>query len=184
MVRHSSERDTPPGWTAISGILEPGQSLLDYAARNAEVTGLCRQRDCKRRAAIDFVFWVEKGFGRLTLPDLQRMLRCNRPDGCALDFMGGHPKLDLALSQISGKSNVRVRFKCRGQGCKFSRVAVVEKVIAGLLADKRGDGSTLVCDLPKLLKGACGTCGKVNWQVDVIWANTETAGWRQGLTPW
>jgi hypothetical protein len=184
MPIYSSDGGPPPGWTVLDGVLAPQQSIGGFAARHQTVRAICRQKDCRRNCAIDFERWVEKGYERVSFRELQRMLRCNRPDGCALEFEGEVSPLTLQLNQISGQANVRIRFACTAGQCNHVRTATPEAVIARLLAEKRGDPSTPVCDLRGLLKGPCPTCGKSNWKVDVLWANTASNGWRAGLRPW
>lgn len=168
--------DPPRGWTALSGYLEPDQTVFGFMARADEVRGNCHHRDCKRHISIDFTELAAKGFGRVHVNAVERLLRCNCLDGCSLDF---HVKKGpgLSLSSLLGHAHVSIRFRCRA--CKLHRTALPDAVIAKLRA---GGPETKACNtvegLAAVTKSPCPNCKKVDWQIDVLRPNVNTVGYR------
>lgn len=170
----------PQGWTSTSGIVEPAETVAAYAARRQAVKGACKIRGCYRRLALDPMQLCGKGFGRLTMTRVQRFFECNRPDeDCALDWHKEPAGIPLTLGAFIGKPNIRVRVRCRGNGCRFFRVWKVEEMIAGLIKRKQGDERTEIDKLPAMMTSGCSLCGKSNWAVEVLYVNPQTVGWKQ-----
>ena len=171
-------RDEPSGWAATGGILQPSDLVSGYAARVQGVKGTCRNTGCRRSVELDPKELSDLGYGRIPMRKLQQLWRCQRLEGCGLSFHNEPAQNPLRLSQLVGRPNVRVRLRCQGNGCKFFRVWRVEEMIAGL--EKRGQGDERTdCDtLGAKMTSGCPLCKKVNWKSDIVWVNTDTAGWR------
>ncbi|MDB5432383.1 MAG: hypothetical protein JWP35_3499 [Caulobacter sp.] len=147
--------------------------------------GICRWYDCRRRVSPDLGKWVERGYGQALVSDMVRMLRCNRVDtDCGLMFDPEPPAVTLRLSQLTWKANVRLRFSCAAVACKATRFATAEAVMDQLRRQGHRNADFRVEELASLMKGACRTCKGTAWSVDVMWANTNTMGWRSGGRPW
>ncbi|MDB5480482.1 MAG: hypothetical protein JWO83_1535 [Caulobacteraceae bacterium] len=109
---------------------------------------------------------------------VQALWRCQRVEGCGLDFHKEKPLNPLILGQFVGRPNVRVRVRCRGDRCKFHRLWRIEEMIAGL--EKRGQGGarTEVDGLGAKMTTPCPMCKRVNWGAEILWVNTDTMGWK------
>jgi hypothetical protein len=87
--------ETPRGWHAVDGILQPDRTVGGYLARHEAVKGRCHLRDCRRTCEIDIERLASRGFARMPIDALKRLMRCARMEGCALDFQdeasGGLP---------------------------------------------------------------------------------------------
>jgi len=169
----------PPGWISANGVLEPASQVAAFAARGQVVRGRCESKECARKVRIDPNDLCGKGQGLLKMRQIEQLHRCQRLDGCSLIFYADPSTPPLHLEWLTGRANVRIRLRCRGAGCKFARVWVVETMIEGLKKAGKGHGGTEVQALGKLMTQPCPVCRKVNWTADVLWANTETAAWRQ-----
>lgn len=173
--------DGPPaGWTAWNGVLEPASQVAAYAARGQVLKGSCQTKECNRRIRLDPKDLCGKGQGLLKMKQVEQLHRCHRLDGCSLDFYADPKTPPLHLDWVTGRANVRVRLKCRGNGCKFARAWVVETMIESLKKTGKGHGGTDVHELGKVMTQPCPVCKKVNWTADILWADTGTLGWRQG----
>lgn len=170
----------PPGWTTSNGVLEPASQVAGYAARSQVFRGRCETKECNRKVRIEPKDLCGKGQGLLTMKHVEQLNRCHRLDGCSLNFYADPGAPELRLEWLTGRANVRVRLKCRGNGCTFVRVWVVEKMIDGLKKSGKGHGGTDVHELGKLMTQPCQVCKKVNWTADILWANTDTLGWCHG----
>jgi hypothetical protein len=163
---------------AFNGLVEPGSLVRDFAARGQTVKATCRAKGCNRRVELDPEVLCSEGLGALRMDRIRLLWRCARFEGCELNFYNEPPAIRLLLGSFTGIPHVRIRLRCRGQGCKFARVYLVEAMIKGLVDRKQGDGRTEIAELPSKMTGGCALCGKNNWAVDVLWADTETMGWR------
>ena len=168
----------PPGWVSHSGVVEPAETVAAYAARGQAVKGACRSSGCNRRVELDPKALCGVGLGQLSMRKVQGLWRCQRLDGCGLEFRNEPPLHPLRLDQFVGRPNVRVRLRCRGDGCKFFRVWRVEEMIAGLTNRRQGDDRTEIEALGKKMTAACPLCKRVNWTAEVLWVSTETMGWK------
>ena len=175
---HDPTNHPPPGWVSENGVDQPSESVTAYAARFQTVKGVCRARGCTRRVELDPKSLCGDGLALLSMRQVEALWRCQRLDGCGLDFHKEKALKPLTLGQFIGRPNVRVRIRCRGNGCKFFRVWRIEEMIAGL--EKRGQGSdrTDIDDLAAKMTTACPMCKRVNWTADLLWVNTETMGWK------
>lgn len=169
----------PQGWTTWNGVLEPANQVAAYAARGQIIRGRCETKECNRKIRIEPKDLCGKGQGLLQMKQVEQLHRCQRLEGCSLGFFADPATPPLHLDWLTGRPNVRIRLKCRGHGCKYVRVWVVEQMIAGLKKAGKGGGGTDVHALGKLMTQPCPVCKKVNWAADVLWASTETIGWRQ-----
>lgn len=169
----------PPGWTALNGVLEPAPQVAAYAARGQAIRGSCATKTCNRKVRLEPKDLCGQGQGALTARQIETLYRCQRLDGCAITFFAEPSIPSLRLDWLTGRANVRVRLRCRGNGCRYVRVWVVEQMIAGLRKSGKGGGDTDVHDLGKLMSGPCPVCKKANWTADILWADTRTLGWRQ-----
>lgn len=172
----------PAGWVSLGGVLTPGGSVANYAARGQNARGSCtghRSGDCRRSVTIDAKALCAEGLGRLSMERIQRTYRCQRLDGCMLAFHDLEPDLQLTLGMLTGRGYVRVRLTCRG--CKLRRLFTAEEVIARLQAARKGDSGTRLAVLGGQISGACPNkaCGKSNWEADVLWASVDSAGWKR-----
>lgn len=168
----------PSGWTSTNGIVGPGERVADFAARGQPVKGRCRSQGCYRKIDLDAQALCKLGLSTLQMRQVQKLWMCQRLDGCGLDFFNEPAAIPLRLELFVGRPNIRLRLRCRGNGCKYFRLYQVEQVIAGLEARKKGGGRTEVTALGALMSGPCPTCKKPNWVAEVLYVNTETMGWR------
>lgn len=168
----------PPGWTALSGVVEPAERVADYAARGQVVKGNCRAHGCNRHVTIEPKAMCGAGLGTLPMHKIQTTWRCQRLDGCELNFFKEKPDYPLRLEHVAGLPNIRVKVACGGNGCKYSRVFLVEEVIAGLVKRRQGDGGMEIDKLAPLMKNPCPLCKKANWGVSLLWSSPDSAGWR------
>ena len=173
-----SKDGPPPGWVSSNGVVEPGESVVAYAERGQVVKGACSARGCNRRVELDPKSLCGAGLGLLNMGQVKRLWRCQRLDGCGLDFHNEPPDNPLRLNQFVGKPNVRVRLRCRGNGCKFHRVWRVEEIIAGLTKRRQGDERTEVAALGQMMTTACSLCKRSNWIAEILWVSVETQGWK------
>jgi hypothetical protein len=142
------------------------------------VKGVCRARGCNRRVELDPKDLCGGGLALLNMRQVQTLWRCQRVEGCGLDFHKEKPLNPLVLGQFVGRPNVRVRLKCRGDRCKFHRLWRVEEMMEALEKRKQGGGRTEVDGLGAMMTTACPLCKKVNWAAEVLWINTDTMGWK------
>ena len=171
--------DRPPkGWTVSNGAVSPGDRVADFAAREQGVKGVCRAKGCSRRVELDPTTLCAQGLGLLAMGAIERMWRCQRLEGCNLDFHETPAESPLRLSQFVGCPNVRLRLKCRERGCKFHRVWRVEEMIEGLEKRKQGGPSTQVAALGAMMTTPCPVCKKASWMAEVLWVDTSTMGWK------
>ena len=168
----------PPGYVACNGTVAPGGCVADYAARRQVVKAGCRTRGCNRHITLDPEVLSRDGMGALAMRKIQQLWKCNRIDGCGLEFHNERPGVPLMLGHFVGLPHVRIRLRCREAACEFARVYPVEALIKGLAARKQGDERTEIEVLPGKMTSACPVCKKANWTADVLWADTETLGWR------
>jgi hypothetical protein len=171
--------DRPPkGWTLSNGVVSPGDRVADFAARDQRVDGVCRARGCWRRVQLDPKVLSGAGLALLAMAAVERTWRCQRLEGCSLDFRAAPAELPLRLSHFVGRSNVRLRLRCRQPGCAVVRLWRVEAMIAGLEKRRQGGPSTRVADLGGMMTTPCPACKKANWLAEVLWIDTATMGWK------
>jgi hypothetical protein len=170
--------DPPPGWTAVTGLLEPDPTVAGYLARMQDVKGVCSKRDCRRRCEVDLERLARAGFGALPVATVESLLRCHSLAGCGLAFHSDN-RAGLPLRALVGRSHVRLRIKCAG--CGFFRVALPEGLIAKLTAAKRMTDGFQVSEIAGSIKGPCRTCKKTAWRVDVIWPDVKSVGYRRQI---
>jgi hypothetical protein len=168
----------PKGWTVRGGVVAPGERVADYAAREQWAQGVCRGRGCSRRLDLEPKALVAIGLGLLSMSVVKRMWQCQRPDGCRLDYQDSTPEAPLRLSQFMGRPNVRLRLRCRGQGCRFFRLWRVEEMIAGLKRRGQGGAGVQVDKLGAMMTSPCPLCKTVDWTAEVLWVDTATMGWK------
>jgi len=168
----------PPGWVSHSGVVEPAETVAAYAARGQAVKGTCRSGGCNRRVELEPKALCGAGLALLNMRQVQGLWRCQRLDGCGLDFHNEPPLHPLRLDQFVGRPNVRLRLRCSGNGCKFFRVWRVEEMIAGLVKRRQGDDRTEVGKLGAMMTTACPLCKRTNWTAEVLWVSTDTMGWK------
>ncbi len=170
-------QQTPPGWLAQDGLLQPDRSIAGYLARGQEVSGRCHLRDCRRTCLIDTARLTAQGFGRLPIEAVKRWMRCARMEGCALDFheetSGGLP-----IDSLRGRARVAIRFKCTA--CGFHRTALPDQILAKLRAmGGTASHDATVQKVAGLAKEPCKSCGKTDWRVDVLWPDPNSEGGRR-----
>ena len=171
--------NTPPtGWLADSGVLQPDMTVGGFWARKQRIHGLCGTKDCRRRCEVDCENLVGRGLGRLSITDVKALLRCHRLGGCSIDFQVDRDGGQLPLRSLLGLSYVRIRFVCRS--CGFFRVATPDAVIKKLKEKGRGGEQTSTTDIAATIKEPCKQCKNVAWEVQVLWPNEASAGFRQG----
>lgn len=170
--------DELPGWTTDGGVVEPAEAVGAYAERGQVVKGVCRAKGCTRRVELEPANLCGQGLGRLTMRQIEKLWRCQRIEGCGLEFHKEKALNPLRLDHFVGKPNVRIRVRCRGNGCKFFRLWRVEEMIAGLRKRSQGDGRTEVEALGAMMTSGCPLCKKANWVAEVLWVNTDTMGWK------
>lgn len=156
----------PAGWSIASGRLEEVPTVQGYLARRVGVRGRCHTRDCRRTCHLDLGELITKGMGLLPVRTIQQTLRCSRLDGCALHFEE-QLEFPLTLSELTGREYVGVEIRCKG--CGQSHVTNVEGMIARLAAAHRGDAQSKVRELGSLIKGPCGKCKALSWEIHILW---------------
>jgi hypothetical protein len=167
------------GWVPLSGVLEPGDTVKAYAVRLQIVRGVCHTQACNRRLKIDPAELCEKGFGQLMMRQVKDLARCNHIDHCALTFHNDKPDNPLRLAHLLGRPNVRIRIACAGKDCRHFRVWRAAELIAALKTREAGGDLTEVTALAGLMKAPCPVCKRRSWRVDILWKDTDAAGWRQ-----
>jgi hypothetical protein len=171
--------DRPPkGWTLSNGVVSPGDRVADFAAREQRVEGVCRARGCWRRVQLEPRLLSGAGLGLLAMTAIERTWRCQRLEGCGLDFRAAPAELPLRLSHFTGRPNVRLRLRCQGPRCTVVRLWRVEEMIAGLQKRRQGGPSTRVADLGGMMTTPCPACKKASWTAEVLWIDTATMGWK------
>jgi hypothetical protein len=173
--------DHPPaGWVSLGGVLEPGSRVADYAARCQRVKGTCRAHGCHRRIDLDPKALCATGYGAVNMRRIRDLWRCHQLDGCELTFYDDTPDNPLRLGHLEGLLHVRVRVRCRADKCRYLRAWRAEEMVKALTERGAGDERTEIVQLAGLMKSPCPLCARCNWTVDVLWANTDSVGWRQG----
>lgn len=181
----ASRGEAPPsGWVSLDGVLRPGQRVVDFLARAQRVIGTCRNDNCTRRLVLEPSELQRRGLEQLPMSEVTRLHRCLRIGGCAMSFHNDAPSRPLRLGDLRGKPFVRVRVRCRGNGCRYYRVWRVEEMISGLAKRGAGDSATEIFGLGGKMTSPCPLCQKANWGVDVLWINTDTLGWRAQGERW
>ena len=170
--------DCPPGWGVFDGVLVPDVRVAAHAARGQSVKGICNHGGCRRSLTLDPEKLCRQGLGQLAMRDVQQLARCQLIGGCSMDFHAQPAERPLRLEQLVGKPNVKVRLRCRGDGCRFFRVHLVEAIIEGLVWRRQGNGLLEVEALAGKLTSACPRCGKVNWAVEIVWSGRDPAGYK------
>lgn len=168
----------PPGWVAIDGTVQPSEVVAGYAARHQVVKGKCTRSGCNRRVELEANALCRDGLGAIPMQQIKAWWRCQRAGGCALTFHNEPPAFPLRLEHFTGLPHVRVRLSCRGDRCTYTRVYPPEVMIKGLVGRGQGDERTEIAKLGAKMTSACPLCKKSNWAADVLWANTETVGWK------
>jgi len=171
--------DELPGWTSVGGMLEPDERVAGYAARRQVVKGICRAKGCFRRVALEPATLCGLGLGLIAMRQVERLWKCQRFDGCGLDFHSEPAGRPLRLEHLVGRPHVRLRVRCRMGACRFFRVFRTEEMIAGLRKRRQGDERTEVAALGAMMTSACPTCGKVSWAAEVLWQRTDSVAWKQ-----
>jgi hypothetical protein len=170
--------DPPPGWRAVSGLLEPDPTVAGYLARMQDVKGVCGKRDCRRRCEVDLEWLARAGFGALPVATVEGLLRCHNLAGCGLAFHSDN-RAGLPVRSLVGRSHVRLRIKCAA--CGFFRIALPEAVIAKLSAKGPMPDGFPISDIAGSIKGPCRQCKKTAWRVEVIWPDVKSEGYRRGM---
>jgi hypothetical protein len=111
---------------------------------------------------------------------IRDLWRCHQLDGCELTFYDDTPDNPLRLGHLEGLLHVRVRVRCRADKCRYLRAWRAEEMVKALTERGAGDERTEIVQLAGLMKSPCPLCARCNWTVDVLWANTDSVGWRQG----
>lgn len=171
----TSPQGPPRGWHALSGILEHDTSVLGFLSRRDQVIGRCHNKGCRRTCHIDFDHLARTGHGRMPLATIERLLRCQRLEGCALDFqIKRGPGLSLRLLQPF--PHVSIRFRC---ACGHAHAASPTQILARLRA---AGGEAKLCStfegLAAVSKAPCPKCQTVAWTIDVLWPNVNSIGYR------
>lgn len=169
----------PAGWLIASGILQADRSVRGYYTRRQDVSGRCHTRDCRRTCSIDIKRLHADGLGSLRMDQVKSLLKCGRLDGCSMVFHDDLKAESLKLSSLCRRQAVTVQLRCRACG-GLLKVAP-EHMIQRLQSEGKGGGDTEVRDLAGLLSGACKTCGKTGWDVQVAWPDPQTWGGRRTI---
>ncbi len=167
----------PVGWLIASGILQVDRTVRGYYLRQQAVNGRCHTRDCRRTCWVDVRRLQADGLGALRMDQVKSLFKCQRLDGCGMVFHDELKAESLKLESLCGRRAVTIQLRCRG--CKNELKVAPEHLIARLKAEAKGGGDTEVRDLANLMTGACKTCGKTAWAVDVAWPDPETWGGRR-----
>ncbi len=171
--------DPPAGWTASDNVLRPGSRVCDFAARGQTLIGVCSAQDCRRRTTLAPDALLRIGAPGLDMARVKRLWACQRLDGCSMSWHNEPPTNPLRLGHCRGKPYVRLKVRCRGNGCRYYRVYRAEEMIEGLRKRGVGDADAEIFTLGARMTSGCPLCKKANWTVDVLWLNTDTTGWKQ-----
>jgi len=140
---------------------------MGYLRRKQGVRGAGSPRACRRSHTPDFGLLRRGGFAYVPMKELQRLLRCNMPGGCAMAFKHDRPGSGLPLSVIAANPQARVRLRC--QGCKWEKIITPPQAIRRLKLAKTGTESTLHTELVAKLNKPCPKCAKTVWACDILW---------------
>lgn len=167
----------PAGWLIASGILQADRTVRGYYMRRQDVAGRCHTRDCRRTCHVDIKRLHADGLGSLRMDQVKSLYRCQRLDGCGLDFHDDLKAESLKLDRLCRRPAVGILLRCCG--CKVARKISPEHIIEVLKAEGIGGPETEVRDLSGLLSKPCKACGKTTWEVQVAWPDPETWGGRR-----
>ena len=168
-----------PGWVSFCGVLERDQRVVGYRARRVSIKGLCNgSKGCRRTVHLEPTELCQAGLGELAMKQVQDLWKCSRVDGCRIDWhVVGEERL-VRLSDLLGRPNVRIRIRCKSDNCPYVRTWKVEEFIAGLEKRQQGSDHTSTDQLTQKMTRACPRCKRVQWAVEVLWANTDTMNWK------
>ena len=143
------------------------ETIRGHLQRRQGVRGACYTRDCRRTYNLDFELLLRRGFAQVPMKELERLLRCNMPGGCAITFQRERQGSGLPLSVIAANPQARVRLHCLG--CRWEIIIPPAKVIGRLTLAKTGGPETLHTELVGKLSRPCAKCAKTQWRCDILW---------------
>ena len=118
------------------------------------------------------------GLGGLNMREVQRLSKCLRVGGCDLEFKNEPAICAVRLDQLAARPYVRIRLHCGELGCKYQQLRRPEEVMAGLVKRHKSPNANAF-DLADGMTGPCPFCKKVNWKVEVLWADTNSMNWNR-----
>jgi len=170
----------PKGWTVANGYIEEVTTVFGYMQRHAEMVGRCQTQECRRTYYVEFPRLIKQGMADVQMSLVIKTFRCNHLSGCSMQFAprGGQV---ITLRQLVGRPNVAARIFC--DRCREPRVTSVAALARQLGAAGRGDASTSIRDIGRLIKGNCGKCHGDRWTVEFLWhdPNGKPPSWRTAL---
>lgn len=170
----SSPKPPPPGWRLFNRQLVPDPTIGGFVARRQEVRGACYRRDCRRRWEADFDGLIRHGYAGFPMPELQGLLRCRSPGGCALQFHESPQGAGLPLRVLAGFEGVVVRVRCGA--CQWQTEVPPARMAARLKRQGLGGEATPHTEIAAKLGRAC-KCGKTQWSCEVLWP-AEAVQWQ------
>lgn len=170
----------PDGWTISGGRQEEVPTVAGYYQRRCEVKGICRTRDCRRTAWLDYEHLAKEGMGLLYVRDVQRTLACGRLGGCSIVWHE-EPARVIRLRELKGRPYVAAEMHCTA--CGKRHITTMEALINRLKAEDLGDETTPLKAVGGLIKTPCA-CGLTRWAVYALWYSPDggkVPSWKQDL---
>ena len=170
----------PKGWTVANGYIEEVTTVFGYMQRHAEMVGRCQTQECRRTYYVEFPRLIKQGMADVQMSLVIKTVRCNHLSGCSMQFApkGGQV---IALRQLVGRANIAARINCNR--CREPRVTTVAALVRQLEAAGKGDASTSIKEVGRLITGRCAKCNDNQWTVDFLWhdPNGKVPTWRTSL---
>jgi hypothetical protein len=144
------------------------KTVLGYHQRGQEMLLRCQRTDCRRRIEIDFRAAVHAGLGDRPVFHLHHLLRCHHWSGCRLEEISATYPKGVPLVGYLQHPDVLIAILCTH--CEARLLLPPKQVIARLKAAGRGDGSTGILELARVIRGPCRKCGVRRFECQVIWS--------------
>ena len=140
--REAKTRDgLPAGWARQAGSVRGIATPIGLLARGGLFAGRCRAHpECTRRVQVDLTFWVDHGFGDVSLVLIADLYACGRWGGCKLELAESWPGGAPLFSVLQEDAGIGLQITCRG--CGWNRSWLVSTIIAKLQETGRGGANT------------------------------------------
>ncbi|HEX8214728.1 MAG TPA: hypothetical protein VF582_04560 [Allosphingosinicella sp.] len=158
-----------PGWRIDTSKFQIAEvrTVLGYYQRRQEMLLRCKRSDCRRRVELDFEAAIHAGLGDRPPAHLLHLLKCRHWSGCQLEEISAIYPRGVPLVGFLQHPDVLIAIACGT--CKARLLLPPREVIRKLRAAGRGDGSTGVLELAKLVRGPCRKCGGRRFAAEVVW---------------
>jgi hypothetical protein len=171
----------PKGWTIDAGYIAEVSTVLGYYQRRCNVVGRCQTQECRRTYRFEYDRLLKQGLADVSAAQIMRALRCNKLDGCAMEFRE-EPSLTITLGQLAGMANVGALVRC--MGCGGKRMTTPAALLRQLVEHGKADAATSIKNIGKLITGPCAKCNASRWDVMFPWhdpAQNPFPHWRKEL---